>query len=320
MLENQRVYVAGHSGLVGTAIVQRLLMAGHDTLVTRKRKDLDLTDVGATRRFFQEEKPDIVILAAARVGGILANKSYPAAFICENLSIQNNVIQEAWKAGVQNLLFLGTSCIYPKHARQPISEEFLLSGSLEPSNRPYALAKIAGIEMCWSFNRQYATRYLAVMPCNLYGPGDSYDLQNSHVLPALIRKAHVAKKNGEQELSVWGTGHPLRELLFVSDLADACVFILSQAAHNLKYLFNDREPPLINIGSGIECSIRQLAEIVCDVVGFKGRLKFDESKPDGTPRKLLDLSRINNLGWQSTTPLRDGIVQAYQDYLARYEK
>jgi GDP-L-fucose synthase len=261
-----------------------------------------------------------VVLAAARVGGILANATYPAEFIGENLLIQSNVIHSAWKSGVEQLLFLGSSCIYPKYAPQPIHETHLLSGMLESSNRPYAVAKIAGVEMCWAYNRQYGTRYLAVMPNNLYGLGDNYDLATSHVLPALIRKAHEAKCAGAADLEVWGTGTPRREFLYSDDLADACMFLLTRSPDVLANLFSEDHAPLINIGSGQEVSIRDLADQVRGVVGFTGELEWDSSKPDGTPRKWGDVARLHALGWSATTPLAEGLSLAYQDFLERYHK
>ena len=261
-----------------------------------------------------------MVLAAARVGGILANATYPAEFIGENLLIQSNVIHSAWKSGVKQLLFLGSSCIYPKYAPQPIHETHLLSGMLESSNRPYAVAKIAGVEMCWAYNRQYGTRYLAVMPNNLYGPGDNYDLATSHVLPALIRKAHEAKCAGASDLEVWGTGTPRREFLYSDDLAGACIFLLTRSPDVLAGLFSEDHAPLINIGSGEEVSIRDLADQVRGVVGFTGKLEWDASKPDGTPRKWVDVERMRALGWSATTPLSEGLSLAYQDFLERYQK
>ena len=293
---------------------------GFSNIITRARSELDLLDQSATAAFFLREKPDVVVLAAARVGGILANATYPAEFIGENLLIQSNVIHSAWKSGVKQLLFLGSSCIYPKYAPQPIHETHLLSGMLESSNRPYAVAKIAGVEMCWAYNRQYGTRYLAVMPNNLYGPGDNYDLATSHVLPALIRKAHEAKCAGAAELEVWGTGTPRREFLYSDDLADACMFLLTCSPDVLAGLFSEDHAPLINIGSGEEVSIRDLADQVRDGVGFTGKLEWDASKPDGTPRKWVDVERRRALGWSATTPLSEGLSLAYQDFLERYQK
>jgi GDP-L-fucose synthase len=316
MEKDSKIYVAGHRGLVGSALMCRLEARGYTNLVTRTHTELDLTEQVAVRDFFDKEKPEYVLLAAAKVGGIHANNTYPAEFIRENLAIQTNVIHEAWRNNVRRLLFLGSSCIYPKECLQPIREEYLLTGPLEPTNRPYALAKIAGIEMCWSYNRQYGTRYIAAMPTNLYGPGDNYDLNNSHVLPALIRKMHEAKVRGDREVVVWGTGTPRREFLCSDDMADACLYLLEQPEERLQSLFSDAHPPLVNIGCGEDLSILELAELVKEVIGFTGNLAFDPSKPDGTMRKLMDVSRINSLGWQATTSLQDGIQRAYEDFRA----
>jgi GDP-L-fucose synthase len=304
------IYVAGHRGLVGSAICRSLRQMGFERLLVRSRRELDLTDAAAVRRFFAEERPQYVFLAAARVGGILANDLYPADFIRENLVIQTNVIDAAYRAGVDRMLFLGSSCIYPKLCPQPIKEEYLLTGPLEPTNRPYALAKIAGIEMCWSYNRQYNTRFLAAMPTNLYGPGDNFDPQRSHVLPALIRKVAEAKASGRRELVVWGTGTPRRELLFSDDLAGACVFLMNLDEQTFSGLLSG--VPLINIGTGRDVTIRELAEEVCEVLGFEGELLFDTSKPDGTPQKLLDVGRIQQLGWRPRTTLAEGIALTYE--------
>ena len=311
-----RIYVAGHRGLVGSAITRRLQKGGYGNLIVRTHDELDLIDQHAVRAFFEAEHPEYVFLAAAKVGGILANDTYPAEFIQENLAIQTSVIHEAWRAKVKRLLFLGSSCIYPRDCPQPIKEEYLLTGPLESTNRAYAIAKIAGIEMCWSYNRQYGTRFFAAMPTNLYGLGDNYDLQNSHVLPALIRKMHEAKERGDTEVVVWGTGKPRREFLYSENMADACVTLMSMKdesfdAQTIQY------PPLINIGCGVDLTIRELAELVAKTVGFKGALKFDTSKPDGTPRKLLDVGRLFSLGWRPETPLGSGVKAAYQDYLRR---
>ncbi|MBI5862201.1 MAG: GDP-L-fucose synthase [Rhodocyclales bacterium] len=312
-----KIYIAGHRGLVGSALMRSLQTKGCANLLTRTRAELDLTDQAAVDAFFTAEKPDYVFLAAAKVGGIHANDTYPAEFIRDNLAIQTHVIHAAYKNNVRRLLFLGSSCIYPRDCPQPIKEEYLLTGPLEPTNRPYALAKIAGIEMCWSYNRQYGTKYLAAMPTNLYGPGDNYDLANSHVLPALIRKAHEAKLRGDTEYVVWGTGTPRREFLYVDDMAAACVFLMDLPDDNFNLALSPAPsvPPLINIGTGIDITIRELAETVMDVVGFKGRVVFDSSKPDGTPRKLLDVSRLSSLGWRAKTPLWEGVARAYADYL-----
>jgi len=317
MNRNSKIYIAGHRGLVGSALVRRLQAKGCTNLVTSTHAELELRDQTAVQAFFAAEKPEYVILAAAKVGGIHANNTYPAEFIHDNLVIQTNVIHSAWQNNVNRLLFLGSSCIYPKNAPQPMTEDCLLTGPLEPTNRPYALAKIAGIEMCWSYNRQYGTRYMAAMPTNLYGPNDNYDLNNSHVLPALIRKMHEAKQCGDKEVVVWGTGTPKREFLYSDDMADACVFLLEQPESKLASLFNNEQPPLVNIGCGDDLTIRELAELVAGVVGFSGNLTFDTSKPDGTMRKVMDVSKIRNLGWKPEIALEAGIVLAYQDMLSR---
>ncbi len=316
MKHDARIYVAGHRGLVGSAIVRRLQSAGYANIITRTHADLDLADQPAVQAFMASERPEYVFLAAAKVGGILANDTYPAEFIQENLAIQNSVIHESWRAGVKRLLFLGSSCIYPRDCPQPIREDYLLTGPLEPTNRAYAIAKIAGIEMCWSYNRQYGTRFLAVMPTNLYGPGDNYDLQNSHVLPALIRKMHEAKESGAPEVIVWGTGTPRREFLYSEDMADACVTLMSMGDESFNVQAT-QYPPLINIGCGMDLTIQELAELVARTVGFSGRLKFDTSRPDGTPRKLLDVGRLTSLGWRPTVQLEAGIKAAYLDFLQR---
>ena len=302
-----RIYIAGHRGLVGSAIHRGLVRQGHTHIVTRTHAELDLLDAEAVKRFFAAEKPEFVFLAAAKVGGILANNTYPADFVRDNLIIQNNVIDAAYRNGVKRLLFLGSSCIYPKLAPQPMPESCLLTGPLEPTNRPYALAKIAGIEMCWSYNRQYGTRYLAAMPTNLYGPNDNFDLNTSHVLPALMRKAAEAKRSGAAEITVWGTGTPRRELLYSDDMADACIFLLSLDDERYGSLLTEDAPPLINIGTGEDVTIRELAELVAKVVGFEGNLVFDPTKPDGTPRKLLDVGLLHKLGWHHSTTLEQGI-------------
>jgi GDP-L-fucose synthase len=317
MNKDSKIYIAGHRGLVGSALVRRLQAKGYNNLVLRTHAELELRNQAAVQDFFDIEKPAYVILAAAKVGGIYANNTYPAEFIEDNLLIQSNVIGGARKSNVKRLLFLGSSCIYPKAAPQPMKEEYLLTGLLEPTNRPYAVAKIAGIEMCHAYNRQYGTRYLAAMPTNLYGPNDNYDLNNSHVLPALIRKMHEAKQRGDKEVVVWGTGTPRREFLYSEDMADACIYLLEQTEGQLTNLFNDEQPPLVNIGCGEDLTIRELAELVAEVVGFKGNLAFDTSKPDGTMRKTMDVSRINTLGWHHKMPLRTGITLSYQDMLAK---
>lgn len=315
MNKNSKIYIAGHRGLVGSALVRRLQAKGYTNLVTRTHAELELRDQKAVQAFFETEKPDYVILAAAKVGGIHANDTYPAEFIHDNLVIQNNVIHNAYQNKVERLLFLGSSCIYPKNAPQPMTEDCLLSGPLEPTNRPYALAKIAGIEMCHAYNRQYGTKYMAAMPTNLYGPNDNYDLNNSHVLPALIRKMHEAKQGGAKEVVVWGTGTPKREFLYSEDMADACIFLLEQGEDKLASIFNEALPPLVNIGCGEDLSIKELAEMVAGVVGYNGTLKFDSSKPDGTMRKVMDVSRINSLGWKYTMRLKEGIVLSYKNYM-----
>jgi GDP-L-fucose synthase len=322
MEKYDKVYVAGHRGLVGSAIVRNLLGKGYTYVCTRSHAELDLTNQAVTADFFAQEKPAYVFLAAARVGGILANNTYPAEFIRDNLVIQSNIIHAAWQHGVTRLLFLGSSCIYPKLSPQPMREDYLLSGPLEPTNRPYALAKIAGIEMCWSYNRQYGTRYLAAMPTNLYGPGDHYDLNNSHVIPALIRKFHEAKSCGDQQVVVWGTGTPRREFLYSDDMADACVYLMNLPDHSFGRLLGSDEtvsgkfePPLVNIGVGEDVTIDELAAQVRQVVGFEGIIVFDTTKPDGTPRKLLDVARLNALGWRAPTSLQTGLAKAYADFL-----
>jgi GDP-L-fucose synthase len=317
MNKDAKIYVAGHRGLVGSALVRRLNAGGYNNLILRTHAELELRDQTAVREFFEREKPEYVILAAAKVGGIYANNTYPAEFIHDNLVIQTNVIHSAWQNGVKRLLFLGSSCIYPKLAPQPMKEECLLTGLLEPTNRPYALAKIAGIEMCWSYNRQYGTQYMAAMPTNLYGPNDNYDLNNSHVTPALIRKMHEAKQRGAKEVVVWGTGTPKREFLYSEDMADACIFLLAQPQDKLAALFSEEQPPLVNIGCGEDLTIRELAQLVADIVGFKGELTFDTSKPDGTMRKVMDVSLLKRMGWSATTELRKGINNAYQAYLEK---
>src|SRR5580698_3001539 len=307
-----RIYIAGHRGLVGSAIHRELGRLGYRNILTRTHQELDLCDEVAVDTFFSHERPDFVFLAAAKVGGILANNSYPADFIRDNLIIQTNVIESSRNAGVKRLLFLGSSCIYPKLCPQPIKEEYLLTGPLEPTNRPYAIAKIAGIEMCWSYNRQYGTRYLAAMPTNLYGPGDNFDLANSHVLPALMRKTAEARSSGAKEVVVWGTGTPRRELLYSDDLAQACCFLMNLDDARYGSLLVEDAPPLINIGTGEDVTIRQLAETVARVLGFDGELIFDASKPDGTPRKLMDVTKLHALGWRHKTELEEGIARTWE--------
>jgi len=320
MHREAKIYVAGHSGLVGSAIVQALDRAGSKNFVVRTHAELDLTNQTAVRGFFAEERPRYVFLAAARVGGILANSRYPAEFISQNLLMQSNVIDGAHRTGVDRLLFLGSSCIYPKFAAQPIQEGSLLSGALEPTNQPYAVAKIAGIEMCWAYNRQYGTRYLAAMPTNLYGPGDNYDLETSHVIPALIRKMHEAKINDDREVVLWGSGTPRREFLYSDDLADACLFLMNLNRRDFDFLVrSEGVAPLINVGTGQDQTIRELAELIADIVGFEGILRFDPNKPDGSPRKLLDVSKLSNLGWAATTSLKEGLALAYQHFLVSLE-
>jgi GDP-L-fucose synthase len=324
---NSRIYIAGHRGLVGSAIVRRLQRAGHNQLVTRTHAELDLTDAQATQTFFDQEKPEAVFLAAAKVGGIVANNSYPAEFIRDNLAIQTNVIHSAWKSGVKRLLFLGSSCIYPKLAPQPMREHDLLTGPLEPTNRPYALAKIAGIEMCWSYNRQYGTQFLAAMPTNLYGPGDNYHATNSHVIPALLRKFHEAKVRGDSTVTVWGTGTPRREFLYSDDMADACVFLMNLPADRYAALLGSDEsntgrfePPLVNIGVGQDITIAELAATVAQVVGYSGSIVYDSSKPDGTPRKLMDVGLLSRAGWKASTGLQAGLCVAYSEFVAAQNK
>jgi GDP-L-fucose synthase len=305
---SSKIFIAGHRGMVGSSIMRNLQRKGYRNLVTRTRQELDLLDQQAVQEFLREQKPDYIFIAAAKVGGIHANNLYRAQFIHENLVIESNLIHGAYLAGVQDLCFLGSSCIYPRDCPQPIREDYLLTGPLEATNEPYAIAKIAGIKLCESYNRQYGTRYVAAMPTNLYGPNDNYDLESSHVLPALIRKAHEAKIRGDRKFMVWGTGKPMREMLYVDDMGDACLFLMEQGIGEGFY----------NIGVGVDVTIRELAETVMDIVGFRGEIVFDTSKPDGTPRKLLDVSRINTLGWHATTGLREGIAMAYQDFITRH--
>ncbi|WP_277185196.1 GDP-L-fucose synthase [Caballeronia sp. BR00000012568055] len=308
MDKNARIFVAGHRGMVGSALVRRLTEAGYQNIVTRTKAHLDLTDQGGVNLFFEEENIDVVFLAAARVGGILANSTFPASFLYENLAIETNVIQAACKWNVSKLVFFGSSCIYPKNCPQPIREEYLLTSPLEPTNEAYAIAKIAGLKMCEAYNKQYGTRFVSVMPTNLYGPNDNYDLKSSHVLPALIRKAHEAKQRGDATLPVWGSGTPRREFLHVDDLAGAATYLME----------NDVSEGVFNVGVGHDLTIRDLAEIVCRVVGFEGKLVFDPSKPDGTPRKLLDVSKLGDMGWKASIELEDGIRATYADFLDKY--
>lgn len=311
MNKSSKIFVAGHRGLVGSAIVRNLEAKGFTNLVTRTRQELDLTDQSAVNQFFEQEQPEYVFLAAAKVGGIYANHTYPADFIYENVMIEANVIRAAYKHKVKKLLFLGSSCIYPKMAPQPIKEEYLLTGAMEPTNEAYALAKIAGLKMCEYFNRQYGTNYISVMPTNLYGPNDNFDLNNAHVLPALIRRFHEAKENRAPFVEVWGTGAPRREFLHVDDMADACVYLMEVYDMNSA----PANIPFINIGTGEDLSIKELAEMIRETVGYEGELKFDTSRPDGTPRKLLNVERLHALGWKHKIPLRSGIESTYQWYL-----
>jgi GDP-L-fucose synthase len=308
MDKQAKIYIAGHRGMVGSAIVRRLQSAGYTNLLTRTHAELDLTQQGSVAQWMAQEKPDYVFLAAAKVGGIHANNTYRGEFIYQNLMMEANIVHAAWQAGVKRLLFLGSSCIYPRDCSQPIKEEYLLTGPLEPTNEPYAIAKIAGIKLCESYNRQYGTQYVSVMPTNLYGPNDNYDLNNSHVLPALIRKAHESKLRGDASYVVWGTGNPMREFLYVDDMADACVFLMER---------EDICDGLFNVGTGQDVTIRELALTVVEVVGFQGEIVFDANKPDGTPRKLLNVDRMRDLGWVAKTSLREGIAKAYSDFLSK---
>jgi GDP-L-fucose synthase len=305
--KNAKIFVAGHRGMVGSAILRKLEQEGYTNLITRSSKELDLRNQQAVADFFATEKPDYVFLAAAKVGGIVANNTYRADFLYENLAIQNNVIHSAYQNGVKKLLFLGSSCIYPKLAPQPLKEEYLLTGPLEQTNEPYAIAKIAGIKLCDAYRDQYGCNFISVMPTNLYGYNDNYHPENSHVLPALIRKFHEAKSKGEQTVTIWGSGSPKREFLFADDLADACYFLMET--------YN--EPNLINIGTGEDLSIEELALMIQEVIGFEGELVFDTSKPDGTPRKLMDVSKLHSLGWKHQIELKQGIALAYQDFLSK---
>jgi len=308
MNESDKIFVAGHLGMLGSAMMRRLQAEGFSNIVTRDRSHLDIADESAVAKFLAAERPTIVIVAAARVGGIKANNDFPVEFLLENLGIQNNVIRSAYESGVHKLLFVGSACIYPKFAPQPIPETSLLDGPLEPTNEAYAIAKIAGIKLCQAYSREYGANFISAMPTNLYGPNDNFDLETSHVLPALMRKAHEAKVRKDQKLIVWGTGKPRREFLHVDDLASACVLILE------KY----DSPEIINLGCGEDISIRELAELICDVVGFEGELAWDTTKPDGTPRRLLDVTKLRALGWKPAIPLRDGIARTYEWFRANY--
>jgi GDP-L-fucose synthase len=303
--KDSKIYVAGHRGLVGSALIKRLEFNGYNNLIYRTSKELDLRNTKQVEEFFVEEKPEYIFLAAAKVGGIVANNEFPADFIRDNLLIQTNIIDASYRNGVKKLLFLGSTCIYPKFAPQPLKEEYLLTGELEPTNEPYAIAKIAGIKMCQSYNRQYGTQYISVMPTNLYGSHDNFDLHSSHVLPALIRKFHEAKENSSSFVEVWGTGTPKREFLYSDDLADACIYLMN----------NYSGDEIVNIGVGEDIAIKELAEKIKDCVGFNGEIKFDTTKPDGTPRKLVDVAKLNSLGWKATTSLDEGINKAYQWFL-----
>lgn len=307
MDKNAKIYVAGHRGMVGSAITRKLETNGYTNIVTRAHAELDLLDQSAVYSFFQMERPCYIFLAAAKVGGINANNTFRAEFIYQNLAMQTNIINAAWQAGVQRMLFLGSSCIYPRDCPQPIKEEYLLTGPLEPTNEPYAIAKIAGIKLCENYNHQYGVQYVSAMPTNLYGPNDNYDLDNSHVLPALIRKTHEAKIRGDKALVVWGSGSPMREFLYVDDMADACVFLMEKNVSE----------GLFNVGTGADVTIRELATTVMNVVGFNGKIVFDASKPDGTPRKLLNVDRMRQIGWQAQTSLLDGISKTYTDFLTK---
>ena len=317
MKKSSKIYVAGHRGLAGSAILRELQRQGYTNLVMRTHAELDLEDAVATQQFFEQQRPDLVFMAAAKVGGIHANNTYPADFLMSNLLIEANIFRAAHAVKVNRLIFLGSSCIYPRDCPQPIKEEYLLTGPLEATNRSYALAKIAGIEMCWSHNRQHGTKWLAAMPTNLYGPGDTYDLENSHVLPALIRKMHEAKISGAKKVVLWGSGKPRREFLYADDLASALVFLAAQDAKQFDELVNPARCPLINVGSGKDLTIRELAEAIAAVVGFSGEFVHDTAKPDGTMRKLMDVSRMDTLGWQAAIPLTAGLKLTYSDFVAR---
>lgn len=317
MDKDAKIYVAGHRGLAGSAIVRELHKQGYTNVITRTHAELDLEDAAATQRFFEQEQPELVFLAAAKVGGIHANNTYPVDFLLSNLLIEANICRAAYATKVNRLIFLGSSCIYPRDCPQPIKEEYLLTGELEATNRPYALAKIAGIEMCWSYNRQYGTQWLAAMPTNLYGPGDNYDLNNSHVLPALIRKMHEAKVTGAKQVILWGSGTPKREFLYVDDLANALVFLATLDQARYSELVDPSRCPLINVGSGEDLTIRALAEQIAEVVGYQGEFVQDTSKPDGTMRKIMDVSKVKGLGWAPHIDMPKGVALAYADYLHR---
>lgn len=316
--KNSRVFVAGHRGLVGSALVRALRASGYDNLLLRTRDELDLRNQAAVAAFFAREIPEHVFLAAATVGGIVANNTRPAEFILENLTIQNNVLQAAFQCGVKRLLFLGSSCIYPRDCPQPIKEEYLLTGPLEPTNRPYAIAKIAGIETCWALNRQYGTQFIGAMPTNLYGPGDNYDPDDSHVIPALMTKMHYAQEHGIRSVELWGSGAPKREFLYSDDLAEACIFLMQLSETDFSAFIAENRPPIVNIGYGQDLTIRKLAALVAQTVGYTGEFVFDRSKPDGTPRKLLDVTRMRRLGWSPRMDLRSGLKLAFQDFLHRH--
>ena len=305
MNKDSKIYIAGHRGMVGSAIHRKILSLGYTNIITRTSAELDLRVQEPVNEFFESERPDYVFLAAAKVGGIWANQSYPADFIYQNIVVQCNVIHSAYATGVKKLLFLGSSCIYPKLAPQPLKEEYLLTGLLEPTNEPYAIAKIAGIKMCDAYRAQYGCNFISVMPTNLYGPNDNYDLQNAHVLPTLIRKFHEAKQNGDPAVTIWGTGTPMREFLHADDLASACVYLME----------NYNEEGLVNIGTGLDVTIKSLAMLIKEIVGYEGALVYDHTKPDGTPRKLMDVSKLTNLGWKHSIELKDGLKQVYDDYL-----
>jgi GDP-L-fucose synthase len=320
MEQTSKIYVAGHSGLVGSAIVRRLKVLGYSNLLLRSHRQLDLTDQRDVQQFSNVERPEYVFLAAAKVGGILANDTYPADFFGQNIQIQTNVIHEAYRAGVNRLLFLGSSCIYPKFAKQPIKEEYLLTGPLEETNRAYAVAKIAGIEMCWSYNKQYGTRFIAAMPTNLYGEGDRYDLQNSHVIPAMIRKFHEAKVTGAGKVVLWGTGTARREFLYSDDAADACIFLMNLKDNAADAILADKlTHAVINVGCGEDLTIRDLSELIASVVGYRGEIIFDPSKPEGTPRKLMDISRLSALGWKPRISLQEGLAITYRHFLEEHK-